>query len=195
MTADRVYIINICDEYRPAPGETLNLERNGWTGSRYRDHYADRETAIQVLAADGWELVENNDSTMVFTHPATLQAQEERDAYLARKEWEASHAGKWANAKSCYLRFGKVPARGYSINHADGSAEAGVSVYRGERLADGTVRPVFETNQEWVGWMNFVAKGVTLYIVTGEELDACGSDGEPLLANCRIWRKARNIEA
>lgn len=191
--SNRVYVMELCGQYIPTPGETLNWTPRGWRGSRFSG-FADKAAAVEFMSADGWMLEENTDSKMVFVHLATLKAKEERDAYLARQKWEAEHQGEWVNAKNCYLRFGKVPACGYSTNHADGSREAGVSVYRGERLADGTVRPIFRTNQELVGWMNFAAMNVPLYIVTGQELDACGTDGEPLLTNCRIWRKARNVE-
>ena len=99
----------------------------------------------------------------------------------------ASNA-KWADAKPCFVRYGKLPKGGRSINHADGSLEAGVSVYYGERLPSGEARALPRSNMELAGALSI--RDRQLYIVTGE-LVGTGSDGEPVLRNCRIWRKAK----
>lgn len=165
--------------------------------------YPDVETAIQALTSAGYvvtnRLTDPADTIqcaqiVLLQHPATTLAKEAREAYYSRKKWCSDHTDKWAAAKPCYLRYGKAPASGHSIHHADGKIEAGVSVYRGERLADGTVRPILRDRQAHVEWAYNMMRGATLYIVTGEELDTCGSDGNPLISGCRIWRKARKVE-
>lgn len=100
----------------------------------------------------------------------------------------AASDAKWAGAKPCYVRYGKLPKGGRSINHADGSLEAGVSVYYGERLPSGEARALPRSNMELAGALSIMDR--QLYIVTGE-LAGTGSDGEPVLRNCRIWRKAK----
>lgn len=100
----------------------------------------------------------------------------------------AASDAKWAGAKPCYVRYGKLPKGGRSINHADGALEAGVSVYYGERLPSGEARALPRSNMELAGALSLMDR--QLYIVTGE-LAGTGSDGEPVLRNCRIWRKAK----
>lgn len=102
----------------------------------------------------------------------------------------AAAKDRWAKAKPCYVRYGKLPPDGRSRNHADGSLEAGVSVYRGERLPSGEARAIPSTNAEMWGALRLQLTDRELYIVTGDEIGV-GSDGEPLLCNARIWRKAR----
>jgi hypothetical protein len=97
---------------------------------------------------------------------------------------------KWANAKPCFVRYGRLPPNGRSRNHADGTLEAGISVYRGERLPSGEARALARTNQEQVGIANFDHLHVPLYIVRGDVIGN-GSDGEPLLANAKIIRRAK----
>ena len=120
------------------------------------------------------------DGAIDLIHPATQAALEER---------KAATTAKWADAKPCYVRFGKLPPHGRSRNHADGTLEEGVSVFHGERLPSGEARPLPKTNQELASLLS-LSRTRDLYIVTGEEIGV-GSDGEPLLRNARIWRKAK----
>lgn len=119
------------------------------------------------------------DDMIDLIHPATQAALE---------ELESIDGEKWANAKPCYVRFGKLPPNGRSRNHADGTLEEGVSVFHGERLPSGEARPLPNTNQELGSLLSLFTRD--LYIVTGEEIGT-GSDGEPLIRNARIWRKAK----
>jgi hypothetical protein len=93
----------------------------------------------------------------------------------------------WAKAKPCYVRYGDIPVCGHSMNHANGTAEKGVSVFYGEKLPNGRVRALPKNAIEFSSMA--LLRDRPLYIVTGDEVGT-GSDGEPLLANCRILRKS-----
>lgn len=108
------------------------------------------------------------------SHPPTLAAQ--------RREEEEDRA-KWAGATPCYVRYGRLPRSGRSRNYADGTLEAGVSVFRGERLASGEARARPGTNYELGSLLSL--RDRPLYIIAGREI-GLGSDGEPLLAGARI---------
>lgn len=62
-------------------------------------------------------------------------------------------------------------------------------MFRGERLPNGEARPIISSNYE-LGTLMSLSASRDLYIVTGEEI-GIGSDGEPVLKNARIWRKAK----
>lgn len=93
-----------------------------------------------------------------------------------------------------YFRLGRVPASGRSYNYREGHDEPGVSVYRAYRdgatlyldCTDGTDPMVF---------MGPAAQERPWYLVDGDEMDAKGSDGEPVLNNVRgstrLTRKPR----
>lgn len=117
--------------------------------------------------------------------PGILRHTETQEALDALRQ---AVADKWSKAKPCFVRYGRLPPDGRSRNHADGTVEAGVSVFRGERLPNGEARALPTTNQELGSLLSL--RGRDLYIVTGREIGT-GSDGEPVLANCRIWRKAK----
>lgn len=81
----------------------------------------------------------------------------------------------------CYVRFGKLPKAGYSINHRDNVAEPGVSVYRAYKVAG---RYVIALAGADAGSGLFIIGKAQMYEVTGD-LAGTGSDGEPCLINCR----------
>lgn len=105
-----------------------------------------------------------------------------------KANWEKKSDEKWSAAKKCFVRFGTLPEDGRSINHADGTAEDGVSVYNGEILPSGEARPTIRTNQE-LGSLLMGLISRKMYIVEGDEIGV-GSDGEPVLKNCRIVKMA-----
>lgn len=98
-------------------------------------------------------------------------------------------ADQWASAVPCYVRYGRLPATGHSTNHADGTAEAGVSVFAGQILPDGRARALPNSSAEAWSMLSLRANRA-LYVVAGDYVGT-GSDGEPVLAACRIIRKAR----
>lgn len=95
----------------------------------------------------------------------------------------AAHEAEWQDARPIYVRYGKPPKGGKSCNHADGRDEAGVSVFRGQMLPDGRWRTLIGDNPGSV-----MALGRDAYQVAGREIGT-GSDGEPVLADCKIIRK------
>lgn len=138
------------------------------------------EAAISALDSTGFAVAEDAseiNGAYRITHLLTAKVAQEA---------EAKDCAKWAGATPCYLRYGDLPQGCCSRNHADGVAEAGVSVYRGLELASGEVRVAPSTNQELCGEM--FLRDRALYVVTGSEVGV-GSDGEPLLQNARIMRK------
>lgn len=146
--------------------------------------YPTLDAAIAAAEKYGFELIHRGvdgrgDPMAKMIHSETKSA---LDALIAASD------AKWTGAKPCYVRYGKLPKGGRSINHADGSLEAGVSVYYGERLPSGEARALPRSNMELAGALSLMDR--QLYIVTGE-LVGTGSDGEPVLRNCRIWRKAK----
>jgi len=110
-------------------------------------------------------------------HPETL-AEIERLKVVQDK--------KWKDARSCYVRYGKLPPGRRSRNHADDSLEDGVSVYRGLILPDKQARCLPSTNAELCGTM--MLRSRPLYEITGD-LIGTGSDGEPVLKNAKIVSK------
>lgn len=113
-------------------------------------------------------------------HPTAARAQTESDAL---------DKAKWADAQQVYLRFGDLPASGRSRNSRDNRDESGVSVFRGLLLPTGEARPLFSRNDE-LG--SFMAGGLLrrpLYVVSGQEIGV-GSDGEPVLTNAKVVRRA-----
>ncbi len=86
--------------------------------------------------------------------------------------------------KLIFVRYGPIPESGKSTNRLTEEQEGGVSVYEAiER--DGRVQIIVPsmTYGVHVTLSGFV--GQPAYIVEGEVV-GYGSDGEPLLANCRI---------
>jgi hypothetical protein len=152
------------------------------TGRRFGDPAA-AETA---LSAEGWVVVTRARDG----YGAARLTVEHIETAAALAAQRAAADDKWRSATPCYVRYGRLPPGGRSRNHADGTVEAGVSVYHGEMLATGEARPLLASNAEWVGQVNFAALGAALYIVAGREIGH-GADGEPLLAGCRIVRRAK----
>ena len=99
------------------------------------------------------------------------------------------------------MRFGALPEDGRSRNALTGELEAGVSVYEAlerdgahqillPRLRPesvGTLGMCFNTAQGLSGQVNH-----PLYLVGGE-LAGTGSDGEPLLKNCKILQRIFHV--
>lgn len=82
-----------------------------------------------------------------------------------------------------YVRFGGLPPRGRSKNHATGRLERGVSCVEAWRSPEtGKLRLVPYGAPSFLWVQNRPA-----YIVSGEYVGE-GSDGEPLLRKCKIVR-------
>lgn len=99
---------------------------------------------------------------------------------------------KWKDATPVFLRYGDLPKDGKSTNFAEGSKEAGVSVFRGLFLEKtGEAIPLSSSNQEKSSAIALRSR--PLYVVEGDEVGV-GADGEPVLDNARIVRKVEPNE-
>ena len=93
--------------------------------------------------------------------------------------------------KLVYVRFGEIPANGKSKNHFTDEYEKGVSVYEAlERDEKISILLPSLTGSACVSLSGVLDR--PMYIVDGE-LCGTGSDGEPLLKNCKIVREIKNI--
>jgi hypothetical protein len=83
-----------------------------------------------------------------------------------------------------FIRFGNLPQSGHSRNADLADYEAGISVYRAEwQSSDHDVICVEIPRGAEAGTIDQVADR-PVYVITGDLLDGCGGDGEPLMANC-----------
>jgi hypothetical protein len=95
----------------------------------------------------------------------------------------------------CYVRFGHIPETGYSKNHLTGECENGTSVY--EALERGGKYQIILPKIESIGSLGMcfnvsqcisLLKEKPLFEVEGDHIGV-GSDGEPLLKNCRVVKE------
>jgi len=113
------------------------------------------------------------------THLATAAAIFER---------QGADVAKWTPAAAVYVRYGALPPGGISRNHGDNTPERGVSVFHGQLLPSGQARAVPSNHVLFCTLLTLL--GRQLYVVTGDAIGV-GSDGEPILANCRIVNPAK----
>lgn len=144
------------------------------------------EKCVSTAKLDGYEITEEKKDGFGLTI-IRMQHTETAKALLVVEKMQKEH---FKNATACFVRFGTIPKSGRSKNHCDGLLEDGVSVYRALRVGQ-DVKIMPGTNQELCG-MIALKNERQCYIVTGKEVGT-GSDGEPILANARIWRKVTNI--
>jgi hypothetical protein len=147
--------------------------------------FASADEALAWAGGNGWRVVARRDGLT----PQPQFELEHIETAAAMAQERQAEAEAWRGAKPCYLRFGRPPQGGRSRNHRDGLLEAGVSVYRGAIRADGQVRFLMADGALGT-YGSFAASSDPLYIVRGRELGV-GSDGEPLLADCRIVKRLR----
>lgn len=97
--------------------------------------------------------------------------------------------------RPCYIRFGHIPDCGYSTNFNTGQPEAGVSVFEAVEV-EGAYRllmPLFKPDLlitclslcYTAGQSLKALEGRPVFEVEGKPV-GIGSDGEPVLAECRI---------
>lgn len=96
-----------------------------------------------------------------------------------------------ATGTPVYLRFGNLPKSGYSINHATGVVEPGISVYEGCRV--GNNKYYLMLSKVNAGSALFIAQGRQAYVVTGD-IVGYGSDGEKCLKNCQARKLSNKVE-
>jgi len=96
-----------------------------------------------------------------------------------------------ATGTPVYLRFGNLPKSGYSINHATGETEPGISVYEGRRV--GNNKYYLMLSKVNAGSALFIAQGRQAHVVTGD-IVGYGSDGEKCLKNCQTRKLSNKVE-
>lgn len=149
--------------------------------------YASKDAAISAAIDAGYRIADEQPKSASWAESGSVllihtETQQELEKILAKSR------DKWSQATPCYVRYGDLPENGRSTNHADGSLEDGVSVFYGETLPSGEARPLPKRQEQIAG--AFILRSRPLYIVEGEEIGT-GSDGEPLLKDCKIIREAK----
>jgi len=166
--------------YAPPKDSTWYLESMAVQIGRGQIEWPTLAAAQSALTESGYRYVKTLPvGDMIYEHIATRAAVDRQDA-------EAD--AKWADAVDCYVRFGDLPAGGRSRNHADGTMERGVSCFRGKLLPSGEAKPLPQSNVQVVSMLSL--RDRPMYIVAGTHMGD-GSDGEPVLADCRIVSKAK----
>lgn len=126
---------------------------------------------VAEMESDGWTCTVTQDGygapLIRLIHTAT-QAVIDKAAVAA--------ADKFANAQKGYIRFGKCPKGGRSVNHRDNTLESGVSVFEAEFIGK-DYRVLVDSVLE-VSYLS--AKDRPAYRIYGEVVGT-GADGEPVL--------------
>ncbi|WP_034340203.1 hypothetical protein [Deinococcus misasensis] len=91
----------------------------------------------------------------------------------------------------CFIRFGALPEGGKSRNHRSNTLEAGVSVYQAYRSINTGSYIIMLDGIDQISAAFCISDEVPAFFVTGDLLDVRGSDGEPLLVNCKAKRMTK----
>lgn len=126
---------------------------------------------------------------------AGLLNQQEREQREAREAKEAAEYTAFLNAHPvAYIRFGALPASGFSRNHRDETDEPGISCYEARLLPDGSIFLLMST----ASLASFVREGFLgdrpAFLLSGA-IAGKGADGEPCLtvAKAKRIRKGTQI--
>lgn len=175
-------------EYVPTAMLNRSLSRGDWMIESTSDQlgrglhrWASLDEARDELEAAGYTVSDESVNPIGSYRVTHIGTQAALDS--ARAESDT----KWADAEPCYVRYGDLPEDGRSRNHADGIAEPGVSVFHGQVLPTGEAR-ARPTNHVLFCSMASL-RDRPLYVVDGREVGT-GSDGEPVLADATIVRRA-----
>lgn len=106
----------------------------------------------------------------------------------AQKRVDAARMPVTRDDQDAYIRFGGIPDGERSRNHADGHAEAGVSVYTARIVGvpPGSELPgVYTPAEARAPELASLVASRDAYLVTGREVGT-GSDGEPVLRDVEV---------
>jgi hypothetical protein len=92
-----------------------------------------------------------------------------------------------------FIRFGRPPKSGKSLNHLTGEYERGISVYRGKLNPETGVYDFAPGSGSGEGLLPLLIGGKKPYLVSGEYI-GIGSDGEPLLKNAEITHTLKIVK-
>lgn len=116
----------------------------------------------------------------------TAQREKQKQALIQIKK--NAYNFLFTNYPHVFVRYGKIPNGGQSYNFRDEHYEDGVSVFNAVKVGSNYYIDVGASIFFYMG-----ADDDDCYEVTGELLDSKGSDGEPLLKNASIVRKANHV--
>lgn len=131
------------------------------------------------LKSKGFEIYPEIDG---YGHPTAKVVHVKTKEALARLRFKSEE--KWKDAKPVFVRYGNLPKGGKSKDYSSGNMEKGVSVFRGEILPNGEIRPIIKTDQQLGSFLMGGLKNRTAYVVEGKEV-GFGADGEPVLSNAK----------
>jgi len=147
---------------------TNNCPENG---TRWPYISADVSDIISQMELNGWECTTKLDG---YNAPVIncihIETQNAIDAKLQKIN------DKFANAELGYIRFGKCPKNGISINHRDNTPENGVSVFEAEFV--GKEYRLLLTDFLQVTYVSISDRPA--YRIYGDVV-GIGADGEPVL--------------
>lgn len=126
---------------------------------------------VAEMEADGWECVVDKDS---YNAPRIDCTHKETQVLIDATTKKAND--KFKNAQKGFIRFGKCPKSGRSINHRDNVPEVGVSVFEAEFV--GKDYRLLLTDYLSVTYVSVANRPA--YRVYGDVVGT-GADGEPVL--------------
>ena len=132
---------------------------------------------VDEMEADGWQCVIGKDG---YSAPRIDCTHKETQALIDATK--AKNDAKFKNAERGFIRFGKCPKGGRSVNHRDNTLEEGVSVFEAEFV--GKEYRLLLTDYLSVTYVTVADRPA--YRIYGEVVGT-GADGEPLL------RVTRNV--
>lgn len=100
------------------------------------------------------------------------------------------HRGRYTNN---YIRFGDIPQSGKSTNHLIGIRQSGVSVYKCR---------IYDNNSVYIQMPSIFGTSLSslsailerpIFIISGNYIGT-GSDGQPILQNCKIINEVKRNE-
>lgn len=171
------------DVYHVWPADTpleqivSELEQNGWKCSIETDGDA---TEIQCVYPGIDETIIEL-FYKIYNIPAQIEALDRSIDPDLPSVFDANSKPELPNAEFGFVRFGKVPPYGVSVNFSEGVPEKGVSCFPTEIAPNGNFQFTRMTSRLWESAMHFMdGNNRPLYRLYGD-LVGYGSDGEPLL--------------
>jgi hypothetical protein len=151
----------------------LSLSAASDCPSRKWDYVSKDVTAIvDEMTSEGWECTVDQDG---YGAPRIKCIHTATQALIDAAADQSNN--KFANAQRGFIRFGKCPNDGYSINHRDKTPEAGVSVFEAEFVGK-EYRLIFNNHILESSYLSVADRPA--YRIYGEVVGT-GADGEPVL--------------
>lgn len=133
---------------------------------------------VAEMEAEGWECVVGVDG---YNAPRIDCTHKETQALIDATR--AEDDAKFKNAERGFIRFGKCPENGHSINHRDNIPEAGISVFEAEFCQGGKEYRLLSNTYLYATYLT--VKDRPAYRVYGEVIGT-GADGESVLKVSKV---------